>query len=206
MTYTIGPRDSPAVSRDQAALLVIAPTARELGTRQRAPEVRKAVVGIGANSAQRFAALLQELKPSSVLSLGFAGALKPGLRTGTLTLHRMVLADEKSLAQFTCLSGLSERVRSALAGMEVAEGPLLTVPRPLLTPEAKLSHGVAHQAIAVDMEGYWLAEAAAERDIPMIAVRVILDEAGHRLPGMVADIVADEGRNEWLHAARALRH
>ena len=43
-----------------------------------------------------------------------------------------------------------------------------------------------------------------EHGVPFLAVRAVLDPVGRRLPPFVADIIADQGRNEWRLALRAL--
>ena len=57
--------------------------------------------------------------------------------------------------------------------------------------------------MAVDMEGRWIADAAAARGVPIISVRAALDEADLALPAFAAAIAADGGRREWPRALRA---
>ena len=90
------------------------------------------------------------------------------------------------------------------AGISALEGAVLTVDEPLLTPLAKrrAHHGTG--ALVVDMEGRWIADAAAARNVPLVGIRAVLDEARYPLPSFVATIIADEGRREWAHAVRAM--
>lgn len=57
--------------------------------------------------------------------------------------------------------------------------------------------------MAVDMEGRWIADAAAARGVPLISVRAVVDEADFALPAFAAAIAADGGRREWARAIRA---
>ena len=82
-------------------------------------------------------------------------------------------------------------------------GAVLTVDAPLLTPAAKRRARAASGAIAVDMEGRRIAEAAAERGVPLVAVRAALDEAGFALPACAAEIAAAGGHDERARAFRA---
>lgn len=190
-----------------AEILVIGPTSRELGGLKDGEACHTAVVGIGHEAAPSLTSLLPKQRPALVLSLGFAGALQTGLQTGTLTLPATVVTPDNTLPPLTYDAGLLGIARDALAanGLTFDEGPLLTVQRVLLTPDAKYAHGKASRASTVDMEGYWLAQAAAEAAIPMVAMRVVLDEVDQSLPPLVHAIIADGGRNEWRHAIRSLR-
>ena len=84
----------------ETGLLVIAPTARELGGLRdgRQGAIGTAVTGLGEAAALSLASRLAERRPSLVLSLGFAGALAPGLRTGALVLCDSFLASYDPLA------------------------------------------------------------------------------------------------------------
>ena len=82
-------------------------------------------------------------------------------------------------------------------------GGILTVDAPLLTVAAKRRARAASGAVAVDMEGRRIAEAAAERGVPLVAVRAALDEADFALPSFAAEIAAAGGHDERAHAFRA---
>ena len=82
-------------------------------------------------------------------------------------------------------------------------GPILTVDAPLLTPAAKRRARAASGAAVVDMEGRRIAEAAAERGVPIVAVRAVIDEADFALPPFAAEIAAAGGHDERARAFRA---
>ena len=82
-------------------------------------------------------------------------------------------------------------------------GALLTVDAPLLTPAAKRRARAASGAAVVDMEGRRIAEAAAERGVPIVAVRAVIDEADFALPPFAAEIAAAGGHDERARAFRA---
>ncbi|MCE2469863.1 MAG: hypothetical protein J4F32_05030 [Dehalococcoidia bacterium] len=185
-------------------LLVIAPTTRELGGLRPCADraCRAAAVGVGHEAAPAFATLLDAERPSAVLSLGFAGGLRPGLSTGALALCDAALGEGAApiaLDPYPAVDALRA------AGIAAASSVLLTVDEPLLTPEAKHAAHAASGAAVVDMEGYALACVARERGVPIVALRAVLDAAEHALPPFVADIVADGGRGELRHTLRNLR-
>jgi nucleoside phosphorylase len=199
-TYDISP----------AHLLIVAPTDRELGgmRTRRLTGVDVAVVGLGRAAGGALRTLVERRPPSIVLSLGFAGSLTDGPKTGTLVVSRRVVDADGHEAPAILDARYVDATLTALADADVTaiEGDLLTVPAPLLSSGAKREQGARTRAVAVDMEGYWLVCHAHEAGIPVVSVRAIIDEVGHDLPTIVKDIVADGGRREWLHALKAMRN
>jgi 4-hydroxy-3-methylbut-2-en-1-yl diphosphate reductase len=110
----------------------------------------------------------------AVAVAGFCGAADAVLRAGDV-----VLADELRSGAGTRPCTASRSLASALEsrGLRVHTGPVFSAER-IAGPEERerlREDGV----LAVDMESYWLAEAAGDR--PLIVLRVVVDEAGRRL-------------------------
>ncbi len=198
------PQTQPSL---RIAVAVVAPTRRELGGwRPSNPEARSSVVGIGRIAEPRVRSLLSQASCSLILSLGYAGALDGDLRSGDIvvadTPDAPLTDDSQSPAaahdpaEAVCLL---RRV-----GLSASSGPILTVGEPLLTAAAKRQAKVDSGASVVDMEARWIAYAAAAHGVPLLSVRAVLDETDFELPAFVGNIVADGGRREWLHIARAL--
>jgi 4-hydroxy-3-methylbut-2-en-1-yl diphosphate reductase len=105
---------------------------------------------------------------------GFCGAADPALRAGDV-----VLADEVRSSAGTRPCAASRSLVSGLEsrGLRVHTGPVFSGEHILGPDERELlrEDGV----LAVDMESYWLAEAAGDR--PVVVIRVVVDEAGRRL-------------------------
>jgi adenosylhomocysteine nucleosidase len=59
---------------------------------------------------------------------------------------------------------------------------LLPVDRVVHQPREKKALGEKHQALAVDMESFDVAQVCRERHVPMLAVRVITDAVDEELP------------------------
>ena len=189
-----------------APLLTVAPTRRELGGLGVGNQsTRASVVGIGRAVGERVAELLDAAPCPLLVSLGYAGALAPELHPGDL-----VVVNSYLYGAHIPIPDNSHATRAAAllreAGRPVLEGPVLTVDAPLLSPQAKRRAHHASGALVVDMEGFWIANSAARRGVPLIGIRAVLDEACYPLPSFVATLVADGGRREWVHAARAMSH
>ena len=191
-----------------AHLLIIAPTGRELGgTRpSRVAGIGVATVGLGRVAADNLRSVLEARPPQVVLSVGFGGALTPGLATGDIVVSQHALSVQTPGNRVSFDSGYSKEVLQALtyAGLKASYGDVLTVPEPLLVGNDKRAHGLKSQSSVVDMESYWIAQESQQANVPMVSVRVILDEMSHDLPELVAAITADGGENEWRHALRAM--
>lgn len=146
---------------------------------------------------------------SVILSVGCAGALVPGLRTGQLILASTVqvqpVKDEDQMKQFSIDPRLLAQMRTAATriGAPIADGPLLTSPKVLFTAEEKTAQGERTGAIAVEMESGVHAEFAAERALPFLVLRVILDGVDMAIPA-VTGLTTSDGDVRYLQAARYL--
>lgn len=171
--------------------------------RETAGNIQVALCGIGREAGERVAALLDAAPCSLLVSLGFAGALDPALRPGDLIVADAFLyADAPPLVLPDPLSLQGERDGERVLA-PYPSGALLTVDAPLLTPAAKRRARAASGAAVVDMEGRRIAEAAAERGVPIVAVRAVIDEADFALPPFAAEIAAAGGHDERARAFRA---
>lgn len=191
-----------------AHLLIIAPTRRELGGvhSSRVAGIGVATVGLGRAAAANLRAVLYSRTPQVVLSVGFGGALIPGLATGDVVVgqHATSVQLPSEYVPFDCDHSAAVFRALTNAGLSASYGNVLTVPEPLLTSTGKRSHGLQTQSSIVDMESYWIARECQQTNVPMVSLRVILDEMSHELPELVAAITADGGENEWRHALRAI--
>ena len=146
--------------------------------------------GIGLRRTQEVVERFQAMPLGAVLSVGCAGALRADLAAGQLVLApdiRMYATDRASqLNQFPTHPGFLDQARTAAlqAQILVAEGPLFTSPRVLLTTAEKEHHGKQTEAIAVEMESGVHAAFAQSRQLPFLPLRVILDSVGMSLPAI----------------------
>lgn len=143
-----------------------------------------ATTGMGRERAEDAARCLLGRHPISLLiSIGFAGALTDDLAMGDIVLGsplKAVSDDEgKSIvhppltADQRILSSVEEGLVRAAIPFHVKVG--VTVPDLICDPAQRAELAAVADAQVVDMESYWIARIAAQRDIPFITIRAISD-------------------------------
>jgi adenosylhomocysteine nucleosidase len=150
-----------------------------------------AVVGVGRQAAKEAAdRLLAAERATALMSVGFAGGLDPTLRPGDVVLAERIQAwrpgagGTRSIVPEASLLGWAEHVAGA-RGLRIRKGGWLTVESAVTSPEEKGRLWQEMGAVAVEMESYWLGEAAERAGVPFLAVRTILDTARAALPRAV---------------------
>jgi adenosylhomocysteine nucleosidase len=131
--------------------------------------------GIGAEAARRATeAVIREMHPVRVISVGFAGALDASLQVGHVFEPRTVINAADGV-RTECGSGEGMLVSSVtVAGKE-----------------QKIQYGKAYGAIAVDMEAAAVAQGAQARGVEFGAVKVISDVADFNLAAVDCFVAAD---------------
>jgi adenosylhomocysteine nucleosidase len=146
--------------------------------------------GIGSEAARRATeAVISLYQPHSVQSVGFAGALDPELKVGTIFLPKYVIdARDGSRTETSASDG------DLLSFAVVAEAG----------QKQRLAN--AYGARAVDMEAAAVARAAQAHHLPFAAVKVISDEVDAALPPLQRFVRHDgsfqTGRMLWFAAWR----
>ena len=140
--------------------------------------------GIGKERAETATKFILEHYPvTTMISLGFAGALTEGLKIGDIILCSTIYCGngqinrgpwQESLRSDTSLVSLASQGRGVTtAGLY--RGSSVTVAEPASSSKAKQDLSKAFPAEVVDMESYWIARIASTRHIPFIAIRAISD-------------------------------
>lgn len=144
------------------------------------------LTGMGRESARRGTRLLLDgHRPRWIISAGFGGALDPTLRRNDVVLPTEVLDDEGR--RFAIDVGVPE------GETRFRTGRLATIDRVLRTADDKAALRARTAAEVVDMETAAVAEVCHARNIHLLAVRVISDEAGIDLPPEILSIVGPTG-------------
>jgi adenosylhomocysteine nucleosidase len=157
-----------------------------------------AVSGMGAAAARRAGVtLISRCRPQLLLSLGFAGALVPGLAAGDVILEADFWhydPDSRELRPGSppapwSLAPLHEALGQA--GLATARASLVTTSRIIRKGKHRAAlSGLPHPV--VDLETGVLAELAAARDLPFLALRAITDAAAEEIPEFLRTAVNQE--------------
>ncbi len=187
------PRDTPAHGGwDEARpILVLVALERELrsvaralglslaGTRARGrlggSDLIALSLGVGGGARNAVAGE----RPGLVLSCGFCGALDPVLRPGDLVLATAV--NDENGDRIGAPAPLRTAAAAALQGLSCFQGELVCTSSVAATAGEK--RALARPgALAVDMESFTVARAAAEAGIPWAALRAGVDPLDSALP------------------------
>lgn len=167
--------------------------------------------GMGRERAEKAARLILEKYPvTTLVSLGFGGALTAKPEAGDIilcsTLH---YSGNPGRQASPCKSSVNllSMCAKAMDGEDASlrQGKSVTVDNPVITREEKLALGKSSHADVADMESYWIARIASERQVPFLAVRAISDTLNDRLPPF--EIMTMDGGVRWdMAAVYALAH
>ncbi|MHB1033759.1 MAG: phosphorylase family protein [Pirellulales bacterium] len=157
--------------------------------------------GPGCPAAARATeALVAGHRPAWVVSAGFAGGLTADLRRGDILLADGVVHTAGQRLSIDLKVDPASLAQSP--GLHV--GRLLTTDRIIRHPEEKRSLGQAHEALAVDMETWAVAEICRREKVRFLAVRVINDAVDDELPRDVDRLLAQKTPARRLGAAAAV--
>ena len=152
-------------------------------------DIRIAVVQAGmgfANARRATRAMLEAHTPPWVISCGFSGALRDGMRVGDIVLANSIVDTHGQSMKLDL--GMSADPKN---GLHV--GRLLTADEMVRTIEEKKELAEKHNAIAVDMESLAVAQVCQEMNTRFLAVRVISDDLSTDLPPEVLSILGSSG-------------
>lgn len=169
-------------------------------------EVLLAQTGMGRRRAQATTQWLVDHYPiTALVSFGFAGALTDELKVGDVVLYSSVhCANVEACPQRVIVSDetLLERMKRALehAAVNVHCRPGVTAAHAVLLAGEKDALADSVGASVVDMESYWVAEIASQRQIPWAVLRSVSDAKSEKLLPF-ADMLTGDGNVVWGRAA-----
>jgi nucleoside phosphorylase len=133
--------------------------------------VRFAVTGIGPKKAcratQQVCSGSLGFRPDLLINAGFCGAVRNELDIGHLIIANLIAYRERVIRP---ASPLIEKVTGLLAESKYQVGRLQTSKWPVLSRA-----GVSGETLAVDMESFAIAHAAATHQIPAIIIKAVSD-------------------------------
>lgn len=155
------------------------------------------VTGVGkVNAAIAVSTILGTHRPSSIVNLGTAGALRDGV-TGTHVISTVIQHDLNDAAIYD-LVGIHF---GAPMEFDAGDGTVLaTGDRFISKPEVR--ERLAKDAHLVDMEGYAVARAAQWAGIPVTLVKEVSDQAGEQAAKSWSETLDEcsASLGAWVHA------
>lgn len=171
--------------------------------RDAAGPMRVRIGGVGAANAARAARAAVDAGARALLSWGFAAALEPGLRAGTLLLPSEVIgADGRRYA----VSGLwRQQLLGAVGSRLVASGgALVETAHALPGARAKAELRSSSGAAAADMESAAVARVAFEASLPFAVLRCVSDSAASPVPAAALTALGADGALDLAALTAAL--
>jgi adenosylhomocysteine nucleosidase len=134
-------------------------------------------------------------EPERVIAVGFAGALLPSLKVGTLVVANQVL--DASERENIHLAGDPLRIATHLPERtpngHCVCGLIASLGRPAASPLEKQALFQRTGAIAVDTESFGIAKACAAHHVPLAVARAISDDAAMSIPPEILGVVRPDG-------------
>jgi adenosylhomocysteine nucleosidase len=138
------------------------------------------ISGIGCkNAALAASAVVEKFHPSTLMSVGLAGALIRSLKVGSIFTPNVVV-DASDSAEYRCAAD-SSRI----------SGGVLVSAAEIADAEAKKQLVQGFHALVVDMEAAGVARIAQEANIDFRCVKAISDEADFAMPPMGKFLTSD---------------
>jgi len=184
----------------KVAVLVLAALPEELAALRAAPlgpEVMLAVTGDGERNARDGAgALIAELRPASLIVVGVAGALSPGLGPGELVVARRIVREGGAAFDAAPELVAAARAAGARPAVVVSAARLADTvdeKRRLYALAAADGAGGAGEPAVVDLESAAFVEAARAAGVPWLVLRAVSDTADETLPALLNNSLDDGG-------------
>jgi len=150
---------------------------------------RVVMAGGRPGRALELARQLADEGATALVSFGIAGGLEPGLAPGTLLVGTSVWSEDGFL---DCDPAWAARLTGVLPQAHLA--PIAAATDVVAAAAAKRALRQASGAMAVDLESWGVAQAAAERGLPFAVLRAIADPAHRALPPAAAEGLDDQGK------------
>ena len=112
-----------------------------------------------------------------LISFGVAGGLAPELKPGICVIGSSILDDNEERPTD---ARWAQRLMRIIP--HAVHGPIVGVREPIAHSSAKSTLHRETGAIAVDMESHVVARAAAQHDVPLAAIRVVVDPVERTIP------------------------
>lgn len=143
--------------------------------------------GLGRRAKDAAEALITRFPPDAVLSVGVAGGLVSRLEVGDIVMcQRIDHESQRAGGRQETVHTDSRLLGAALGaakglGLPVSKGTSLTVDEAAWSVAEKSAHHSWKGHDIVEMESFWIGDAATRHDAPFLAIRTVSDSAGDEL-------------------------
>jgi len=151
------------------------------------------ISGIGAERAKNATERLLKTNVTTLISWGTAAGLVDELRSGDLVLPEIIIS---SVGQNYLTDAIwNQNIYKCLSNTSIVvhKKPLSSSNKLLNSPQEKTDHHRETGASAADMESAAIAMVAAEKKLPFIAIRSIVDEINKTIPRCVTNNIDSYG-------------
>lgn len=159
--------------------------------------VRIGISGARPERAESEATRLIEAGCRFLMSWGVAGGLDPEMRPGDLVIPTAVVDEGGGCWPFAPELGaaVAAAMPTPFRWEDHGQGRcILGLDRLVLSPDDKTALFALTGAMTTDMETHRVAQVAASRQVPALAIRAVGDPLETRLPRLVAQALGEDGR------------
>jgi adenosylhomocysteine nucleosidase len=164
--------------------------------------------GIGTRSAEKaLVRVLDDCHPDFILSIGFAGALYEGADVGDLVMATSVALVSGTAVMKVLMPGQESLLQRIESRVSIQSGSFFTLNEWTEKKSVKLIVPPGSRFPVCEMETFPLADLAAQKGVPFVAIRSITDRAEEEIPRELlntTDIAEGQGRYSFSKAARLL--
>ncbi|MBI1886263.1 MAG: hypothetical protein HYS09_08150 [Chloroflexi bacterium] len=165
--------------------------------------------GLGRRAKDAADLVLNAHRAQAVVSLGFSGAVRHDLRGGEIVVCERVYLCPDGEREAEALQEADESLlmlaeRAVRAGsLHSRKGASATVPQALVNPAQKRELGEKCPVDIVEMESFWVGQAANAHGAPFLTVRAVVDDAAHVVPD-AEELVTELGDQRVTRIIRLL--
>ncbi|GEM_PF-6407911 len=141
------------------------------------------ISGIGKKAYERTKEIIQNERPSFIISAGVSAGLSPKVKVGEIVIPTEIITCSGNILKLPYI-----KTRHAQLG------PFLETESVIKDPEKKLFLYERTGAIASDMESASVVKAALEEDVPVFCIRAISDSYKMKIPEILEDTIDESGR------------
>ena len=154
--------------------------------------------GMGENNARQAARIFLAEDIDVLVSFGTCAGLQKGIHAGELLIPENVITDKLDKIAFP--KDLHKRLQSEIQDCPAPThfGDLFCSKEVISGPSGKREAQKATRAMAVDMESAYIIDEASAKNIPVLCIKIVVDEYNMEIPPEIMKITDPYGEIRWL--------